>query len=86
MREDIAAMTKRELERYQVLARCLRKELRQAEAGPRAGWRSQGEDRDRGYQFGLTASGDTAPKAARRGLGSFRYIGDTLGYGERRSS
>ena len=33
MREDIIAMTKRELERYQVITRCLRKELRQATAG-----------------------------------------------------
>ncbi len=33
MREDIIAMTKRELERGQVVGRCLRKEIRQAEAG-----------------------------------------------------
>ena len=33
MREDIIAMTKRELERGQVVGRCMRKELRQAEAG-----------------------------------------------------
>ncbi len=33
MREDIIEMTRQELERYQVLGGCLRKEIRQAKAG-----------------------------------------------------
>jgi transposase len=71
MREDIIAMTKRELERGQVVGRCLRKELRQAEAGELLGL---SERHIRRLVKRVRASGVRGLKHGNRGRGSPRKM------------
>jgi transposase len=72
MREDIIAMTKRELERYQIIARCLRKEILQAKAGELLGL---SERQIRRLVKRVRTSGMRGLKHGNRGRASPRKMG-----------
>src|SRR5512136_1839762 len=75
MREDIIAMTKRELERYQIIARCLRKEILQAKAGELLGL---SERQIRRMVKRVRSSGMRGLKHGNRGRTSPRKMGPEL--------